>query len=620
MKKNIFLVCIVFLYGCLNDDFMERYPLGDPTAETAFETYDNFKAYAWGLYETLPGLGYGSENATDDISYNQTRETSESSWIRKLVTVPDNKDGTNWAYYSYIRRVNLMLDRIDGSKMTEVEKANWRSVGYFFRSYRYFSLLSAYGGVPWIDHVLSDSEMELISGSRASRDEIAGHILEDLQYAEKYINVNGEGRNTINKAVVQALMSRFCLFEGTWRKYHGLKDAEVYLRECKRVSAELMGVYPDPAGCYDDLFCSLDLKDIPGVILYREYADGVGVVHSTSISGTTGASFYNPTRDLVDSYLCSDGKTRWNSPLFLGDEDIYNEFCNRDHRLWMHVTPPFRVDRSASTTAWDTKWVFTDNPRDRSFIDSISERIGIGYGTGKERQKLLPFRQGYNGGILGAVPHFDFYLENQPWYKSAFGYNNWKYYCCYLSMGSQRNEETDMPVFRIGEIMLNYAEAMYELGEFTQAIANATVNRLRQRANVGPMIIAEINASFDPKRDLSTPGYPNDYEVAPLLWEIRRERRIELFSEGFRFNDLRRWKKCHYALKKKLGQYVRKGDFPEGTRVTIDGGGNEGYLEFHPLQNHLWPDYYYLYPIPRNERVLNPKLTQNPGWDDGLGS
>ena len=77
-----------------------------------------------------------------------------------------------------------MLDRIDGSKMTDVEKANWRSVGYFFRSYRYLSLLSAYGGVPWIDHVLSDDETELIKGPRASRDEIAGHILEDLQFAE----------------------------------------------------------------------------------------------------------------------------------------------------------------------------------------------------------------------------------------------------------------------------------------------------------------------------------------------------------------------------------------------------------------------------------------------------
>ena len=59
MRKYLIFICTVLLASCLNNDFLERYPLGDPTAETAFETYDNFKAYAWGLYETrktiLPG-------------------------------------------------------------------------------------------------------------------------------------------------------------------------------------------------------------------------------------------------------------------------------------------------------------------------------------------------------------------------------------------------------------------------------------------------------------------------------------------------------------------------------------------------------------------------------------
>lgn len=615
MRKYIYLICTVLLTSCLNNDFLERYPLGDPTAETAFEKYDNFKAYAWGLYETLPNLGYDSENATDDISYNSTRGSGENNWIRGVVTIPDKKDNTTWNYYSYIRRVNLMNDRIDGSEMTDPEKGHWRSVAYFFRSYRYFSLLTDYGSVPWIDHVLSDDEMDLIKGPRTSRDEVARHILEDLQFAEININKDGDGRNTINKACVQALMSRFCLFEGTWRKYHGLDNAETYLRECKRVSAELMQTYPTIADCYDDLFCSLELKDVPGVILYREFSNALNVVHAVSIGGTTATSYYNPTRDLVDTYLCTDGKPRWSSGLFLGDEDIYNEFSNRDHRLWLHVTPPYEVDRTGAANAWDSKWAFTGVAKDRSFIDSLTVRMGIGYGTSKERQKLLPFRQGYSGGVLGAVPHFDFNLNGQPWYKSAFGYNNWKYYCCYLDQGAQRNEETDMPLFRIEEVMLNYAEAMVELNEFDQGVADATINKLRPRANIGLMKVSEITDGFDQKRDLGNSDYPGDYEVKPILWEIRRERRIELFSEGFRFNDLRRWKKCHYALKKKLGQYVRVADFPAGTSVTIDKGASAGYLEFHPEQGHLWPDYYYLYPIPRNERVLNPQLEQNPGWE-----
>ena len=612
MRKYIYSCCILLLSSCLNNDFMERVPLGNPTAETVFETYDNFKSYAWGLYETFPSVAYGDKD-TDDISFNQTRESSESSWIRGLVNVPDKKDDTPWAQYSFIRRVNLMLDHIDSSKMSETEKAHWRSVGYFFRSYRYFTLLQAYGGVPWIDHVLSDNETELINGARASRDEIAKHLLEDLQYAEKNIGTD-DGKNTINLSVIQAFMSRFCLFEGTWRKYHGLSDADTYLKECKRVSAEVLKVHPNVALNYDDVFNSISLDGVEGIILYKPYSNQASVVHSVSISGTTGTSFFNPTRDLIDSYLCFDGKTRWTSPHYISDQDMYDEFSNRDHRLWLQVTPPYKIDRSASATAWENKWKYTDDPKDKSFIDSLQIRLGLGLTTSKERQKTLPFRQGFSGGILGEIPHYDFFLNNQPWYKSAFGYNNWKFFNTYLEMGSARNEETDMPIFRTEEVMLNYAEAMCELKEFTQEIADQTINKLRPRANVAPMKVNEITASFDPKRDLGNPNYPGDYEVSPLLWEIRRERRIELFAENFRFDDLRRWKKCQYMMKKKLGQYVRKSDFPTGTKVTIDKGAAEGYLEFHPEQTHLWPDYYYLYPIPRNEITLNSKIEQNPGW------
>jgi len=502
-----------------------------------------------------------------------------------------------------------MLDHIESSEMSETEREHWRSVGYFFRSYRYMTLLSAYGGVPWVDHVLADDETDIIYGARESRDVIANHILEDLQYAEQHINQNGDGANTINRVVVQTLLSRFCLFEGTWRKYHALQEADKFLRECKRASEEVLKVYPNIHSNYDDLFNSLSLNGIPGIILYKAYSNEAGVVHATSIGGTTAQSFYNVTRDMVDSYLCSDGKPRWNSPMYLGDKDIYNEFSNRDHRLWLHVTPPYVVDRSESTTAWDNKWKFTDNPKDRSFIDSINMIVPA------ERQKTLPFRQGYDGGILGENPHFDFYLNGQPWYKSAFGYNNWKYFNTYLSMGSQRNEETDMPIFRVEEVMLNYAEAMVELGEFTQATADMTINKIRSRTNVSPMVVSQINESFDPKRDLGNASYSGDYAVSPLLWEVRRERRIELFAENFRFDDLRRWKKCQYAMKKKLGQYVRKSDFPDGTAVTIDGGAEEGYLEFHPAPGKLWPEYYYLYPIPLNQMVLNPNIKQNPGWE-----
>ena len=270
-------------------------------------------------------------------------------------------------------------------------------------------------------------------GERDSRDVIANHILEDLQYAEQNINQDGDGADTINRVVVQTSLSRFCLFEGTWRKCRGLQDAEKFLRECKRASEEVLKVYPNVHSNYDDLFNSLSLNGMTESS-FTKRMPMMPMLYMLPAS-VEPQRRSNVTRDMVDSYLCSDGKPRWTSQIFLGDKDMYDEFSNRDHRLWLHVTPPYVVDRSESTTAWDNKWKFTDNPKDRSFIDSINLIVPA------ERQKTLPFRQGYDGGILGENPHYDFFLNGQPWYKSAFGYNNWKYFNTYLSMGSQRNEE-----------------------------------------------------------------------------------------------------------------------------------------------------------------------------------
>lgn len=624
------LLTIMGLTAC-NDRFLDKLPLDQPTEVSVFTDHKNFQAYAWSLYATFPTIGY-SEQQTDNISLNWTRNTGESDWIRGTVTVPPTGSGTAWAYYSYIRQCNLMLDNIDAphSKLSEKEKAHWRSVGLFFRSYRYMTLLSQYGGVPWVEHVLDNTSEENYA-ARDDRDLVAEHILADLQYAEANIGDFDDGNNTITIDVVQALLSRFALLEGTWRKYHGLQQADKYLQECKRVSKSLIDRRPAVHGRYDDLFNSLDLSNTAGVLLYKEYNNAVGLTHSISINGTTNseAARYEPTRDMMDSYLCVDGATRWNSPKFISDKVMEEEFANRDRRLWLQVCPPYTVNKTAG--GWDTKWWYLENNPIANGVDSLTARSYIDnlrLLVGNERQKTLPFRQGYLGGILFSIPHYSFMRRSQPWYTSEFGYNTWKYYNAYLDLGTARNEETDKPIFRIEEVMLNYAEAMCELGEFSQAVADITINVIRPRAGVAAMNVSVIDASFDPSRDKGDGRYPGDYEVTPLLWEIRRERRVELFMEGFRFDDLRRWKKAHYALRQKKGQWVNKVKLrelnvkgPAFTRntlnesaFTIDRSGDEGYLTYHEAQTHLWPEYYYLHPLPTDQLVLNKNLKQNPGW------
>lgn len=233
------------------------------TEATAFKTNDNFKTYAWGLYEYFNGFptdgGYtpaniSSEYDTDNIIY--ANSGGESDYAYQLKKLPATSD--SWSF-TYIRRVNIMLQNIDGSSMSDVDKDHWRSVGYFFRALRYFDMMAAYGDVPWIDKVLDDTDTEELYCERTPRDEVAKHILEELQWAEEHIKEDGTGTNTINVHVVRALISRFGLFEGTWRKYHGLNDSETYLKACANASEKLMNAYPSIMPNYDDLYNSEEL-------------------------------------------------------------------------------------------------------------------------------------------------------------------------------------------------------------------------------------------------------------------------------------------------------------------------------------------------------------------------
>ena len=155
----------------------------------------------------------------------------------------------------------------------------------------------------------------------------------------------------------------------------------------------------------------------------------------------------------------------------------------------------------------------------------------------------------------------------------------------------------------MGEIFLIYAEAKFELGQFTQADADATINKLRARGDVAPLDVAAITSDWDPMRDPS---------VDPVLWEIRRERAIELMGDGFRREDLRRWKKMDYATEVKLGRWVNQSDY--NVTLPIQNGAASGYVQLIPATPPAFPEHYYLFPLPSDELLINPNLEQNPGW------
>ncbi len=576
---------------------MEVYPKDQQTEKTAFTSYDNFKTYSWGLYNVFFGYAYKTQQ-TDEIfrgdyeADNMIKHVlgNESQWAYQKAKVPASSD--NWDY-DYIRQVNLMLDNIDQSSMNDTEKNHWRSVGYFFRAYKYFKMLSLYGDIPWVEHVLSDDSEELYA-SRDSRDVVAANILENLKYAEEHIKESGDGSNTINKSVVQAFISRFCLFEGTWRKYHGLQNAETYLTECARASKEVMGKFTTLHSPYDELFNSESLSGVDGIILYKEYATNQ-LCHGLTRMVRTGESQIEATKDAVDCYLCSDGRPIGSSAVYAGDKNVYNQFRNRDYRLYYTVCPPYMVSIAKSTA---TTWSYTANTSEREYIDLMASISG-------ETYHRLP-TSNFKGFITNGQPHFKNVNWGQGWNASQMGFWVWKYYNTHTNAINATGVcTTDAPLFRLGEVLLNYAEAMYELGKFTQSVADETINKLRERAHVADMTVADITTDFDPARDS---------DVNPVLWEIRRERRVELMGEGYRLDDLRRWKKGHYVDKQPCGVYLSDAS---AFKVKVMNGpsDNEGYVYYFDKPAG-WLDKYYLNPIPLNELALNKNLKQTEGWEE----
>lgn len=592
MKKYISFALFVILAAGCKKDYLDKVPLDALTEATAFKTYDNFKTYALSCYEYFPSYNVdvpNSEFNSDNFSKSDN-VASKSPYAFQLKVVPSS--GGGWDF-TYIRRVNVMLDNIDQSSMSQADKDHWRSVGYFFRALRYYDLLANFGDVPWVEHKVTDTSSSVLYAPRSSRDEVAKNILDNLVWAESHIKTTGDGTNTINVHVVRALLSRFGLFEGTWRKYNNLGDATTYLNACKTYSEKLLASFPTIMSSYDDVFNSEDLIGKPGIILARQYIAGQ-VGHNATRYVRTSSWFSDLSKDAVESYLCTDGKPISTTATGYSDSTMNAEFRNRDRRLYFTVVPPYRVVASGQVKTWS----YTSVPSEREYIDFMATIPG-----NDATRKRLPVAN-WDNYILYRAPHFlnDKTAGTQGFMNTTLGYYYYKPYNTFTNVSDATGVgTTDFPIFRIEETMLNYAEVMFELGAFDQTVANSTINKLRTRANVPAMTVATIDAAFDSRRDAT---------VNPVLWEIRRERRVELMGDGFRFNDLKRWKKGEYFNKQLLGAKVKVSDYGAGTPITLNANGQ---VVFYPVPTG-WVDKYYLEPVPTQEMTLNPQLKQTTGW------
>lgn len=262
------------------------------------------------------------------------------------------------------------------------------------------------------------------------------------------------------------------------------------------------------------------------------------------------------SKDFARSFLAKDGLPVSLSPLYKGDNTLEQEAANRDPRFKQLIGTQ--------------GFVFQVNANGTK--DTINlPRIGT---------SVAP--TGYQV-IKGRSPDLAQWNANQS--------------------------TLDLFIFRYAETLLNYAEAKAELGQADQQVLDASVNRIRARV---AMPVMKVNVPKDPKS--SFPGIP------ALLDEIRRERRIELAAEGFRFDDLLRWKagKLLENPETILGMKLTpemKALYPASQVSSIVVDQNNYIRTYNNITSRVWDEKMYYYPIPSQELTLNPALgPQNPGW------
>ena len=372
-----------------------------------------------------------------------------------------------------------------------------------------------------------------------------------------------------------------------------------------------------------------DLGKVPGVILYMEFVQDIKMANFSALEHMDSHNV-EMNQHTVDLYLCKDGKPIATSANYHGDKTRYATCLDRDPRLYHVVMPPYKVKAKVKTKEDPRTWDYTDDPADREYIDIMGpnescDNPGIG-------MKRLP-GQNWSASLVPSSPNFMGGIGATGFVRSRSGYYFWKNWSNWETNrnGGVTLNTSDKPIFKIEEVLLNYAEAMCETGQFTQAVADESINKLRRRAGVADMKVADIDDSFDPNRGRYYPkGNEQGVLVDPVLWEVRRERIVELMGEGFGFYDIRRWRMAPWFLNRQFkGMWMTKDKFRHGAQFLLnettggpdpaDGAMTEGYIYLQPdpiKAGEGWQERYYLYEVPTQEIILNPALApNNPGWE-----
>lgn len=555
------------------------------------------------------------ENAVTPENYFQNKSDLEL-WTNQFYTLldePDASAGTNaddmidkgmgqviegtrsaasetgWSW-TKLRHINYFLQHSSNCD-DETARNQYNGVAQFFRAYFYFVKVRRYGDVPWYDQVLGSEDQELLVKARDSREFVMNQVLKDFQDAATSLPTKStETRNTrVTKWAALAFASQAALYEGTYRKYHGLDNYEKYLEIAASTARQFIdesgfSLYKEGTEPYRDMFCADNAKTTE-VVLARAYNfEGLQLSHSVQFSIANLQMGF--TRRFMNHYLMADG-TRFTDKQ--GYETMFytDEVKNRDPRLQQTVLCPNYIQKGETTVTANDLTAY------------------CGY---------RPIK------FVGTKDH-----------------------------DGAAKSTSDWPLMRAAEVYLNYAEAKAELGTLKQEDLDISINKIRERAKMPDLNLTDANSNPDPYLAACYPNVEQGTNKGVIL-EIRRERTIELVMEGLRQWDLFRWKEGkqmfnHYVpyygiYVPGVGTYDMDGDGKPDLEIyettatsqcdnkkKLDkdiylSNGTSGYIIGFPKVTYGkdWKEERdYLWPIPADQRVLTQGiLTQNLGWEDGL--
>lgn len=557
MKFRKYILFAVLCLGNLScGDYLERFPLDNPSDETFLRTEAELDLAVTGAYNTLWYDGSGDVtgpffpmlDAASDIGWD--RNTSALQNLGLGIANADNGwVSSYWAgFYRGIGRCNYILSKSEplAAKVSEAKYKRLMAEVRFLRSYYYFFLNEMYGGVPLVIKPITLAEAQIARNSKA---EVADFILSEMDAVvpDLLAETSTANKGRVNKGVALALKSRTALFNG---KYEAAVKA----------SEDLMKL-----GNYSLHSSFLELFQYAGqnskeIIFSVQYLKGTKIHAIPRFNGSRlalGHSNKIPVQALVDSYECIDGLAIDKSPLF----DPKKPFANRDPRLNYTVALP--------QTRF-INYMFETHP------DSL---MTWDYNT-------TPARRVQNVEATHAYATFSGFL--------------WRKYVDVADFPDINNSDLDIIMFRYAEILLNYAEAKIELNQLDASVYEA-INAVRGRATVKMPAIA--------------PGKTQ----AELRSIVRKERKYEFAGEGLRLFDVHRWNIGEDVMKGPLRGRIRNAFL--ATAPRIDENGTPHYenvpnqaqmrvIEIRTYRN----DRDTFWPIPRLEREVNPKLTQNPNY------